>query len=263
MSTDIRRRVLRRVTDVGRENRMGDRYLPQELSTELRCGRQDIWEALWSLTADGLIYLWPDSRYQGWETWRWYPSSLGRRSVNGGPWEPDDSEGYLLRLREEVPQLDELALRYVEEALGAFNARCYLASSVMLGVASEQAFNGLASAFLASLPQSTSTERLRSLLDDPGRTYYKRWGEFRKRLEPIRENLPEGLGDNLLLDAVGDLLRITRNSAGHPTGRDIDENTARTHLQIAATYLGRMTSLRIFFVTQSQGTGAGESTSVG
>ncbi len=28
------------------------------------------------------------------------------------------------------------------------------------------------------------------------------------------------------LDAVADLLRITRNEAGHPTGREVDEDTA-------------------------------------
>ncbi|WP_269433557.1 hypothetical protein [Nonomuraea sp. SBT364] len=34
----------------------------------------------------------------------------------------------------------------------------------------------------------------------------------------MRPTLPDDLGDNLTMDAVADLLRITRNEAGHPHG---------------------------------------------
>ncbi len=43
-----------------------------------------------------------------------------------------------------------LSSRAVEDQVRAFSARCYLACSVMLGVASEQAFRGLAGAFVAA-----------------------------------------------------------------------------------------------------------------
>jgi len=50
---------------------------------------------------------------------------------------------------------------------------------------------------------------------------------------------------------VGDLLRVTRNGAGHPTGQHVDEETARAHLQIAALYLRKMTALERYFARRT------------
>jgi SpoVK/Ycf46/Vps4 family AAA+-type ATPase len=114
----------------------------------------------------------------------------------------------------------------------------------MLGVASEQAFRGLAEAFVATGNQDGKLSRL---LLNPRSTYAARFEEFRKRLEPLRSDLPHDLADVLTLDAVAELLRVTRNSVGHPTGADVDEDTARVHLQMAALYLRKMTDLREHF----------------
>lgn len=67
----------------------------------------------------------------------------------------------------------------------------------------------------------------------------------------MRPQLPENLADTLTLDAVADLLRVTRNDAGHPTGRRIDEDTAYTHLQMAARYLQKMTALEAHFLSEA------------
>ena len=146
-----------------------------------------------------------------------------------------------------VAQLAVEALTYFEEALRAFNARCYLASSVMLGVAAEQVFGRLAAAFVAARPVDTG--RLQALLSD-NTSHYRRFDEFRKRLEPIRGTLPEGLAEAITLDAVADLLRVTRNAAGHPTGRRVDEETAYAHLVMAAMLLAKMTELADHFERQ-------------
>ena len=110
----------------------------------------------------------------------------------------------------------------------------------MLGVAAEQVFGRLAAAFVAARPVDTG--RLPALLSD-NTSHYRRFDEFRKRLEPIRGTLPEGLADAITLDAVADLLRVTRNAAGHPTGRLVDEETAYAHLVMAAMLLAKMTEL--------------------
>ncbi|GAA0314614.1 hypothetical protein [Kineococcus aurantiacus] len=74
--------------------------------------------------------------------------------------------------------------------------------------------------------------------------------ELRKRLEPMRRDLPEGVADVLTPDAVADLLRVNRNEAGHLTGLHVDRDTARIHLQMAAVYLGKLTSLTQHFRCQ-------------
>lgn len=242
---DVRRQVLQQIATPHAETRFAQAYLPRAVREATGCRPQEVMEAVWGLVADGLVYLDPAGQGAGTDNWQWRLSSDGRSAAAGGAWEPRDPDGYLARLRREAPRLDDLALRYVEEALRSFNARCYLACSVMLGVASEQAFLGLAEAFVAA---SRDTEgRLRRLLLDPRRAYATRFAEFRKRLEPSRAGLPHDLADVLTLDAVAELLRLTRNSVGHPTGADVDEDTARVHLQMAGLYLRKMTDLRRHF----------------
>jgi hypothetical protein len=115
----------------------------------------------------------------------------------------------------------------------------------MLGVASEQVFAGLGKSLANAL--GDSAEKLRQVLENPRSSQRARFIEVRKRIEPLRSDLPDDLGDNLTMDAVADLLRITRNDAGHPTGREVDEDTAYTQLQMAARYLEKMTALRRYF----------------
>src|SRR5262249_39195386 len=150
------------------------------------------------------------------DNWCWRLSEDGRAAAQTNSWEPRDPQRYLARLRDRAPSLDPIADMYVTEALRSFNARCFLASSVMLGVAAEQVFGRVAEAFVAGAP--SNTEKLRKLLERQSATYHQRFDEFRKRLEPLRPSLPDGLSDSITLDAVADLLRVTRNAAGHPSG---------------------------------------------
>jgi hypothetical protein len=135
--------------------------------------------------------------------------------------------------------VDDVAVRYVEEALRAFNARCYLATSVMLGVASERVVNLLGHVLADNLGARAS--KLSKLLASPTSRVAAQFDEARKLLAQMEP--PSGLSDTLTLDAVADLLRISRNEAGHPTAATIDEDTAYTHLQMAARYLQKMTVL--------------------
>jgi two-component system, OmpR family, response regulator len=94
--------------------------------------------------------------------WRWRLSEDGRAAAQSDSWEPRDPQRYLARLRDRAPSLDSVTDMYVTETLRSFNARCFLASSVMLGVAAEQVFGRVAEAFLAGAP--SDTEKLRKFL---------------------------------------------------------------------------------------------------
>ncbi len=243
---DLRRQVLQHIATPQADSRFRESYLSQHVQQATGCRPHEVMEALWGLVAEGLIYLDPSGQGSSTDNWQWRLSADGLVAAAGGAWEPRDPEGYLRRLRREAPSLDDLALRYVQEALQAFNARCYLACSVMLGVASEQAFRGLAEAFVEM--NDAAEGKLGRLLLNPRSTYAARFEEFRKRLDPLRPGLPHDLADVLTLDAVAELLRVTRNSVGHPTGANVDEDTARVHLQMAALYLRKMTDLQRHFM---------------
>jgi hypothetical protein len=244
---DIRSEVIEILATPGSEDRFYDPYLPAAIRQRTGCRPHQVWEALWGLVSDGLVYLDPEGQPPT-DNWRWKLSERGMQAAAGGPWEPRDLERYLRTLRRRVSELDPVALRYVEGALRAFNARCFLASSVMLGVALEQVFTSLARSVVKA--QGKAAARLQRTLDDPRISQRQRFNELRKLLEPLRPQLPDDLGDNLTIDAVADLLRITRNDAGHPTGRDVDEDTAHVNLQMAGRYMGKMTDLRQHFDAQ-------------
>jgi hypothetical protein len=238
---ELRERILQHLVTPGTECRFGDSYLVCQIAVAASCRPHQVFEALWGLVGDGLIYLDKEGQGSGTDNWRWKPSQRGIQVATTGRWEPHDPDGYLRRLRRSEPAIDDRALVYLEEALRAFNAGCFLASSVMLGVASERVINELAAAMVAYFKDSA--EKLRKAIENPRASQNARFEEVRKLLESHRGEVPEGLADNLTLDAVADLLRITRNQAGHPSGTQVDYDTAYAHLQMAAAYLAKMTRL--------------------
>lgn len=244
---EIRARVLKHLGTPHTESRFGDSYLARTIATDADCRPHQVWEALWGLVGDGLVYL--DPAGQGPDNWQWRLSATGIQAISRGGWEPRDPDGYLRRLRSHSSAVDSVAIDYVSEALSAFNARCYLATSVMLGVASERVVAGLAQAVVDA--RGDSARQLRDALENPRTSQFTRFTELRKQLAPLRPDLPEGLADTLTFDAVADLLRLTRNDAGHPTGATVDEDTAYTHLQMAARYLQKMTALQEHFTSNT------------
>lgn len=242
---NLRRRILEYLKGRG-DSRLGDgyNYIFQGLQQQShqRLNAQEVMAALWQLLSEGLVYL--DYTQPAPSNWAWVLTERGLRAARSTEYEPNDPQEYLRTLKERIPQLDELVLLYAEEALGAYNSRCYLASSVMLGVASERAFQLLAEAFASWLPGSEA-KRFRETFDNPRTQYVVKFAEFRKRIEPHKGDLPPEFADSmaLTLDSVLDLLRITRNEAGHPTGRLIDEGEAYINLQMFGRYLEKLYGL--------------------
>lgn len=250
MATDVRRAVLAYLAR-GADRRFSHHYVVANVSQEAGCPETEVREAIWGLVGDGLVYLDTARQGSGTDNWRWRLSADGQRAAEGGTWEPRDPGGYLERIRREIPDLDDLVQLHLTEALRSFNGRCYLATSVMLGVAAERAFLVMAASYAAS-----SLAGAPAMAKEPGKprsNYFALWTEFRKRIEPVRQDLPNGLADPLTLDAVADLIRLTRNEVGHPTGRQIDEDTARVHLTIAPVYLRKMSLLAAHLASAAAG----------
>lgn len=244
MTADARRAVLQHLGNGG-ASRFGRPYLVGTIHQETGCSEAEVWEALWGLVGDGLLYLDTAGQGSGTDNWQWSLSTEGQRVAKGGAWEARDPDGYLDRLHREIPGLDGLVELYLIEALQSFNGRCYLATSVMLGVAAERAFLVMAQSYAAS--SMAGAPAMAKELAKPRSNYFALWTEFRKRIEPVRPDLPDGLADALTLDAIADLIRLTRNEVGHPTGRQVDEDTARVHLTIAPMYLRKMQQLAVHF----------------
>jgi hypothetical protein len=207
---------------------------------------QEINEVLWSMLAQGLLHI--DISQSAPENWTWQLSSAGRAVKLDAEINPDDPQGYLLRVKDTVPSASDIVMMYLEEAVLSYTGRRYLASAVMLGVAAEAAFMEMARSFANWLP-TAERKKFSEIIENRRQVYLGKFAEFRKRIEPKRQQLPPELADGMVLtlDSVLDVLRIYRNDAGHPTGKKIDREDAFINLQMAARVLQKMYALKVFF----------------
>jgi len=229
----------------------------KELPSEQRITKKAFMEAVWSLISQGLAFI--DFSQSAPENWELKLTRAGQEAAFDQGFNPDNAGQYLKKLQERIPDLSSLVLRYTHEAVRSYVNRCYLASAVMLGVASEAAFFDLAEAFASWLPENESS-KFRKILDDPRKHYISKFEEFRKRIQSHKSELPPQLADNmaLMMDSVLDLLRIYRNDAAHPTGKEIERDEAYISLQMFARYLKRMYDLKAFFEGGDTGVEGGE-----
>jgi hypothetical protein len=229
---------------------MGQHALAAELKARLPEGErptaQQIMAAMWSLVGQGLAYI--DISEHAPENWKLALSESGTAAVQDQQLNPDNAGEYLNQLMARVPGMSDTVAQYTREALASYTNRCYLASAVMLDVAAEAAFLEMAGAFCGWVPDG-SGQALQAILDRQDRNYILKFEEFRKRLGPHKPALPSELKDNmtLRLDAILDLLRVYRNDAGHPTGKQIPRADAFLNLVSFAHCVERLYALKAHF----------------
>ncbi len=219
--------------------------------SDIHLSGEHIMQTLWGLVGRGLIYI--DISQSAPENWEWRLTNAGIASAKDEQFNPDDPERYLAQLRSNIPDISNLVLIYANEAAFCYNHECYLASAVMLGVASEAAFLEMAQACVNWL--GIAGKNLHEVICDPHKPYVRKFDEFRKRIVPRKAELPPELADGMSLtfDSVLDLLRISRNDAGHPTGKVVSREDQYISLQMFARYLQRLYDLRSFFQKGSVG----------
>lgn len=250
--TDIQTELLKLLADPNTDARLGGgrNYLSERVSSLFpeseRPTQQQKMEAEWSLVAQGLVYI--DLSESSPENWRLVLTESGKEAACDEGFNPNNPGVYIEKLRGNVPTASDMVLQYANESLISYNNRCYLASAVMLGVASEAAFLEMAKAF-GNWLNSESKLKFLQIVNNPRSNYVSKFQEFRKRIEPHKSILPVELSDgmSLALDSILDVLRICRNDAGHPTGKQISRDDAFINLQMFARYLQKMYALKIYF----------------
>jgi len=249
--------ILRLLSQPDVDNRLGrgkhffTQAVQNQYPAESRPSPDLIAQTLWSLVGKGLIYI--DMWQSAPENWKWRLTNTGVKSAKDEQFNPDDPERYLARLKSNIPDISDLVYTYAKESVNCYNHECYLASAVMLGVASEAAFMEMAQAsvkWLQSLGENGVANKLQDILDNPKQPYVKKFEEFRKRIESQKSELPKQLANGMSInfDSVLDLLRINRNKAGHPTGESIRRDDQYISLQMFGRYMQRLYNLRAFFL---------------
>ena len=170
----------------------GQWYLSEAMAKEFAPNQQpkpqEIMEAVWSLISQGLAYI--DYSQPSADNWTLHLTLAGKSAANDQTTNPDSPDKYIHRLQHDVPNASDTVLRYVNEALASYLNRSYLASAVMLGVASEAAFLEMAEAFGHWLPSTEGTKFL-TLIRKPNAAYLAKLEEYRKKLEPRKPDLPK------------------------------------------------------------------------
>ena len=246
---EIQKQILRCIsrTDTDRRLGSGRSYLAEKLRKTAPAGsrirNEQIMEGVWSLIGQGLAYI--DYSQPAPGNWELKITADGRAVVNDEGINPDDPAGYIQNLDHEVPDLSEVAKNYAHEALYAYNARLYRSSVVMLGVASEAAVLEVAAALAQTMREEKKQQYLKQL-EAPTRSYNAKFEDFRKKLESRKDSMPEELTTNLdlTMNSVGELLRVYRNNAGHPTGQGASRHDCFTFLHMFVQYAKRLYAIK-------------------
>ncbi|WP_108671073.1 hypothetical protein [Peribacillus acanthi] len=139
-------------------------------------------------------------------------------------------------------KVDSLQKKYLYEACTTGNEGNILAASVMLGCAAELLLKKLCDSFYLYY-KNNHTQKEQDTFEQKvikAKTAYIRLDEFTKRAEANAELFKSFGFENLKLNFnFLDIIRQTRNDAGHPTGKNLEESEFKTMLGNYQLSLGK------------------------
>lgn len=166
-------------------------------------------------------------------------TSYGKKVLSNLDVNPHDPDGYIRIFKTKVPNASSLILMYLIESVQTFRNNNLLASSVMLGVASEAAFEVIFNAVTNALT-GTRKQKLEKLANNI-RTKQK-FDEMMKDIVRIKSRLPQDIQDNVEseLNGIFNLIRYQRNDTGHPTGRTVSRDEVFVSLRLFIMYCAKV-----------------------
>ena len=208
----------------------------------------EIREVVWELAFQGIIVPGIDNGQQASLPW-FKITEWGKRCLEKGEYLSFDAGMFMERIRKEIPNLDVVISLYLVESLKCFRNGTFVASAMMVGVAAEQIMLVLRKAVYDALGSPEKKKRF----DNEAQGQVKRvYSAVWKRLDPVREQMPERLRESVGVELAGvfELVRKTRNEAGHPTGRSIEREEAEALLLLFPTYSKTVYTLIGWLATQ-------------
>ncbi len=169
-------------------------------------------------------------------------TQYGQSVLTQTEYQPHDPDGYLQKILTDLPAIDPVIIRYLEECLSCFRRNLLLSAAVMLGCAAEKAILLLIEVFAKTLEGTDKTEFERQINTFIiTRKYRALWS----RLEPMAPQMPDNLGNNLesIIHNTFDIIRTTRNDAGHPSGNAIEKETVHANLLLFPIFCRRIYKL--------------------
>ncbi|MFH1071514.1 MAG: hypothetical protein V1794_17985 [Candidatus Glassbacteria bacterium] len=208
-------------------------------------------QALWNLVSRGLIIfdIISDNSPQ---TWSLSLTPAGKAVADGERFNPNDLYGYSKMIEEDLLNISEVEKIYMTEALMAYQSKLYISSVVMAGVVAEKAYLDLAETFI-HWPEFSSSPKVVNELTDPRGIFKIKKNRLLDLINQyntvIPDELLEGVGE--IISAMLELVRVTRNEAGHPKGIQISQKRANATLQWLPYALEKIHALKLYFKSKA------------
>lgn len=163
-------------------------------------------------------------------------TEYGKEIFSQEDWLPYDPDGYIKALKEKVPEIDDVTLIYISEAVATFNRRELLSATITIGVASENLMLLLIEAYTDWIKNATRKSMFYKKVEE--RFISTQYKEFKKEFITDLMSLPKEFRSDweTYLDGVFNFIRLNRNDAGHPTGKQFNVKVVYASLQIFAEY---------------------------
>lgn len=201
-------------------------------------------EVFWSLFQQGIIILGSDRTNNGFPWCR--ISALGKKALeDSAEYFFHDVSSYEEQLKTEIPQINEVTLVYLKEAMQAFRAGCLLSATVMLGVASEHSFNLL----LDQIRDHTKHRQTFASVFKK-RAILQKVNKFKAILaQNYGSQLPGYIKEDLdtHFASLQSVIRAYRNQSGHPTGKFMTREQVYVLLHLFIPYGKKLRQLIDFF----------------
>jgi|GEM_PF-1647168 len=194
-------------------------------------------EIIQELENGGFIYEGQAGGLGDMSSYPWYTiTEYGKEAILQEDWLPYDPEGYLTALKTKVPTIDDITIAYIGEAVAAYNRRHLLSATITLGVASENLMLLLIEAYTDWIPNTTRKASFQKKVVE--KFISAQYKEFKKEFLNDLKSLPKEFQSDweTYLDGVFNFVRLNRNDAGHPTGRQFDAKMVYANLQVFAEY---------------------------
>lgn len=208
-----------------------------------RADKETLLELFWDLFRQGIITLGLNDANREFPFFRL--TTLGQQIAQGqAAYFFHDVSSYEAAILHEVPDINEVTLLYLKEAMQAFRSGCMLSATVMLGVAVEHTFMLL----IETIEANAAYQKVFASVFAE-RTLLQKFNKFRNLLEPKLKLLPADIREDLDTHFAGILsvIRTFRNQSGHPTGKIIDREQTFVLLQLVIPYCKKQYQLMQFF----------------
>lgn len=157
-----------------------------------------------------------------------------------------DPEEYIQKLLTQVPEINEIALKYFIESIKTFKIGHLLSSTVCLGVASEKIILDL----IESYKNSTFGDRNKTKLE---KEFFinKKFNIFYKSLIDGKESIRDSITNiEELMEKINYVfknIKENRDDAGHPTGTNFDKDELEAFIRLFGKYARIVYDLKKIF----------------